>query len=144
MMRALPKPVWLEWLAQKGGLRRPKRLDTFSAEPRFLALWRIFERLCAQGDSNLKVADFHGFHFQLRRPCVKPHGRRHKKKWENKPINVREWETFAKDKVATKRQSSNRNENCLVASWLVAIFTAMRWLVALYSSASDSGTIVLT
>ena len=47
-MRALPKPVWPEWLAQKVGLRRPKRLNTFSGERLFLALWRVFERVCPQ------------------------------------------------------------------------------------------------
>ena len=52
MMRALPKPVWPEWLAQKvspGDLI--KRLDTISADPLLLALWWMLERLCSQGDA---------------------------------------------------------------------------------------------
>ena len=45
MMRAMPKPVWPEWLAQKLGLR----WLTISAEPLLFALWWILERIGSQG-----------------------------------------------------------------------------------------------
>ena len=47
MMRALPKPVWPEWLAQKLGLRWLKRLEKFSAVFLFRPLVSFREALLA-------------------------------------------------------------------------------------------------